>query len=492
MKTRYIVLALVLGLIMTGCSDEVYSTFDNLEVSSSYITYDATGGSKSITVTAKGNWSLSDVPEWISASTTSGSAGTSTVSFTANDTSEAQSDVAYITCGVNSIRLQFELTLEETETPLSTIAEVMAGYDGTTYKVTGVVTKIANTTYGNFYMSDDSTDEELYVYGTVDSSGSYNWSSFGIEVGDEVTVKGPRSTYGSVIELVDAEFISVSKSLISVESISEETLSKEGGETTVTLSVSGDGLSVEIPEDASEWLFISGLSTGSTSTVTLKALANEGGDRETTVTFYTYSGSTSYSAQATISQEGSIIEASIAEFNAAATGSTQYRVTGYISEVYNAEKGRFYITDYTGETTYVYNMSGFADLGLEEYDIVTLVGLRDEYNGTIEMTSAYLEDSIDVTAATVAELLEAEDSKSVYYVVTGTIGTVKNTTYGNFYLVDGDSEIYVYGMSAGVGTSSTNWDELGIDEGDSITMIGYKTSYNGTLEICGGMFLFKN
>ncbi len=488
---KYILSAVVVALC-AACSNDVYSTFDNLEVSSSYITYDANGGAKTIVVSATDAWTITDVPEWISASATSGSAGETTVTFTATNIDEAQSDVAYITCGVNSIRLQFVLTLEETEITESTMAEVYAGYDGTTYRVRGVVTKIANTTYGNFYFNDGTVDSDLYVYGTVDSSGSYNWSSFGIEVGDEVVVQGPRSTYGTVIELVDAEFIEVVKSLISVEAISDETIDKEGGETTVTLSVSGDGLSVEIPEDASDWLFISGLTTGTTSTVTLKALANEGGDREATVTFYTTSGSNTYSAQATISQEGSIIDATVAEFNAAATGSTQYRVTGYISSVYNADKGRFYITDYTGETTYVYNMSGFADLGLEEYDIVTLVGLRDEYNGTIEMTSAYLEDSIDVTAATVAELLEAEDSKSVYYVVTGTIGTVKSTTYGNFYLVDGDSEIYVYGLYEGVGSTSYNWDNLGISEGDTITIIGYKTSYNGTLEICGGMFVEKN
>ena len=36
----------------------------------------------------------------------------------------------------------------------ATCAEVLAGPDSKTYRVTGTVTKIVNTTYGNWYMDD--------------------------------------------------------------------------------------------------------------------------------------------------------------------------------------------------------------------------------------------------------------------------------------------------------------------------------------------------
>jgi K+-transporting ATPase A subunit len=55
-----------------------------------------------------------------------------------------------------------------------------------------------------------------------------------------------------------------------------------------------------------------------------KALANEGGDRSTTIVFKTTDGKKNYSAETSISQKGAIVEASIADFLAAEVGETQY------------------------------------------------------------------------------------------------------------------------------------------------------------------------
>ena len=51
----------------------------------------------------------------------------------------------------------------------ATCAEVLAGPDSKTYRVTGTVTKIVNTTYGNWYLNDGTG--EVYIYGTLDSKG---------------------------------------------------------------------------------------------------------------------------------------------------------------------------------------------------------------------------------------------------------------------------------------------------------------------------------
>ena len=91
----------------------------------------------------------------------------------------------------------------------ATCAEIISGAEEQNFRVTGVCTSIANTSYGNWFLQDDTG--EIYVYGTITSSGSYNWSSFGIEVGDEVTVEGPKMTYGNQVELYDATVISVKK-----------------------------------------------------------------------------------------------------------------------------------------------------------------------------------------------------------------------------------------------------------------------------------------
>ncbi len=92
----------------------------------------------------------------------------------------------------------------------ATCAEVLAGADGTIYQVTGKCVEIANTTYGNWYLEDATG--KVYIYGTLDAEGNTkNFASLGIEVGDEITVEGPRKTYKETVELVDVKVIAIKK-----------------------------------------------------------------------------------------------------------------------------------------------------------------------------------------------------------------------------------------------------------------------------------------
>lgn len=64
------------------------------------------------------------------------------------------------------------------------------------YRITGVVTNIANTTYGNLSIKDDTG--ELFVYGVKESKESTDNKSFyktGIVVNDTITIVGFRNTY---------------------------------------------------------------------------------------------------------------------------------------------------------------------------------------------------------------------------------------------------------------------------------------------------------
>ena len=70
--------------------------------------------------------------------------------------------------------------------------------------------------------------------------------------------------------------VKISKSLIKVDSltigdetVTAATLPLEGGEVTAHISCKGDGINVDIPQDAKDWLVISGLTS---STVTFRAL----------------------------------------------------------------------------------------------------------------------------------------------------------------------------------------------------------------------------
>ena len=103
----------------------------------------------------------------------------------------------------------YSLNGKTTMKPL-TIAQVIAGEDGNTYKVRGIVTSITNTTYGNYYLKDETG--ELLIYGTLDANGqTTNFASLGIEVGDIVTVEGPKKTYNQTPELVNVTVLKIEK-----------------------------------------------------------------------------------------------------------------------------------------------------------------------------------------------------------------------------------------------------------------------------------------
>ena len=65
---------------------------------------------------------------------------------------------------------------------------------------------ITSTTYGNWYLEDETG--EIYIYGTLDAKGGEkNFLSWGLEVGDEITVQGPKTTYYTTVELVNVTVI---------------------------------------------------------------------------------------------------------------------------------------------------------------------------------------------------------------------------------------------------------------------------------------------
>ena len=301
MKAKYIFLSLIASLaVLVGCEKETDTFLDEVQVSSSYVGVPMGGGATSITVSATSSWSISEIPDWLTVSPASGNAGETTVSFSAATTLDGRETTVLLTCAGATQRINVIQGLAVVSN--ATCAEVIAGPDSKTYRVTGTCTRIANTSYGNWYL-DDGTGE-IYIYGTVDGTGAYNWSSFGIDVGDEVTVEGPKTTYNGTVELVDATFISVNKSLIKVASMDPETgvIPSEGGKLSIVVDNKGNGLYVEIPEEAKEWLSIASVSG---NTVVFQAAENLAGPRNVTLVFATTDGKKEYTAQTDISQLGS-------------------------------------------------------------------------------------------------------------------------------------------------------------------------------------------
>ena len=332
--------------------------------------------------------------------------------------------------------------------------------------------------------------------------------SLGLEVGDEVEVQGPKTTYGTTVELVDVTVLSITKSLVKVEEGPKDAIAKEGGEFSVKLTYKGEGVLVSIPEE-SNWISLVSMdykagtptkinpTPSDTVIVKFRADANVLGDRSGSVVFESKSGSKGSTVEFAVSQKGSIIDANAKTINEAEDGQTQYRLTGYISKVANTTYGNIYITDATGEV-YVYGVLNngkskeWAKLGINEGDIVTVVGPKTSYKGSPQMANVEVESFKAVKDITTAEFLTKSDDANTYYRMTGTIDGLKDgDLYGNFNIVDATGSVYVYGLLSGWGGPKKVFQELGLKNGDKVTIVGVKSSYKGSPQVGSAFFVSK-
>lgn len=514
-------LAAVCALVI-GCAKETPNVWNEIQVSSSYVGIPTAGGSKTITVTATDSWSINMVPNWLTVSPTVGSAGETVVTFTAEKALSNNEGKVKIECAGKEQTIIVRQDAEYVEPKVLTIdeaLEVIAQYpDGSpTCRVKGIVCKITeiSPSYGNatYYLSEDgkydSNGKWLQVYRGLWLDGAAFKTGNEFAVGDEITIEGNLMSYKGTPETVEKNsyVIKHNPSLIKcdslvVDGVKSSLLPIEGGQIDAVLTCKGDGITVSIPDDAKSWLSVSGIKTsGTVAIVSLTAAQNAGGDRSTEVTFSTTSNGKSYTAVAALSQTGAIIECSIAEYLAAPEDQTQYRISGIITSVaQDSDKygANLYIKDATGEV-YVYgttdndgNIQTLAAFGAKDGDIIEFVGTRSSYKGTPQMAKGKFQWYKSVTPVTAAEVAAlADDDKNDpqnYIKLTGKV--VKNSgydiePYGNFDLVDDSGSILVYGVSTGWKGETKKFGSLGVEEGDNITIIAYKTSYKSNPQVVG-------
>lgn len=499
MKLKNLFLALAaFAATAVSCVKAELAQLDEIQVSQSYIALPVEGGSCDVTVTAVDSWEITNIPEWLTVAPASGVAGKTVVTFSAEATSTTNESVLKLLCSGKTQLLTVLQMADKVELPISTCAEVNAAEDGPTFKIKGTITSIENTTYGNMYVTDETGS--VYIYGTLYEGAEKQFSKYGVEVGDIVVVEGPRGSYKGSPQLVKATILEIEKSLIKVESVDPETaeLPIEGGILTITLTAKGDGVDVVIPEENKSWISVSGMKVSGTSAVVSFNIAeNAGGDRSSELSFKTTKSGKEYTAVTSFSQKGAIIEATAAEINAAADGDTQYRITGYVSKVANTQYGNLYIRDYSGEV-YVYGTNDFATSGIEEGDIITVVGPKTSYKEAPQMKNVTLENRIDVKDIDLASFKALADDSETWYRISGTVAesTEPNTkldleTYGNLALTDGTNEVYVYGVVPGWGGTKGQFGTLGVKEGDKLTIVCHKASYTKndyTLHQAGSAF----
>ncbi len=557
MKLKYFIPSFIAVLaVLVGCStDDSITLLDEVQVSSSYVAISTDGGSTPITVTAKGEWSIdttaaSGFPSWLTVTPVAGAAGQTEVSFSAAKTEDGRTATVYLTCGGKTQNINVIQGLSTI--PQATVAEVMAGPESKTYRVTGTVTAITNTSYGNLYINDGTSTTDLYIYGLYNAKGQYpsaasgGWESFGISVGDEITVVGAKVVYSGTVEFKDATLAGVNKSLISASEPtyfnlnSEEvaSLPADGGYAKIGITcTSGNDVEVVIPEEAKSWLSTA-FGVSSTSTM-LKATANTGAARSADVTFKTTDGEKEYTSVVTITQDGlggtkelpyTIEEAiSYIQTLGTSTSPTQVYIKGIVSQfVSNGEfgakfgNGSFWLSsdgNYNDDLSKDFEAYRVLWLGNQKWaegnatlapgaEVVICATVK-AYNGVAETASGYVYSVNGVTtdangigtaaspftALGAVAAANAGTSASVY--VTGKISKVASAfsaQYGNasFYMsADGtyaDDKAKDFEAFRVLYMGNRKWvdGDTQIAVGDDVTIYGPLTVYNGTAETPSG------
>ena len=343
MKLRYLFsMILASALMLVSCVDEMSTdSFDNIKLDKTMLVISENGGTVELKINATEAWAfdtlytedvwpnvitrkkndageyyVSKVEEsWLSVDRMAGEAGETVLKFTADTVAGGREIELCIKAGVNS---QFiKIRQGSLEAVSATCADVLSGPDGKTYRVKGVCTAIANTTYGNWYLNDGTG--EVYIYGTLDKDGkTKNYESWGMEVGDVVEVEGPKLTYGTTVELVDVTVIKIEKSLVKILT-EEKMFEKEGGEFEVKVAYKGDGVFPVVDSLCRGWVSVVDMqhkagsptkiepNPADTAVVVIRLAENsEPAPRAGSVTFVSKSGKSSSDVTYKFEQKGDV------------------------------------------------------------------------------------------------------------------------------------------------------------------------------------------
>lgn len=395
MKLKNIFIALASSLcVLAACEKEEATSLESIQLDKTYLSIPASGGDAVLTVKANEAWAFAkdilidkdnkvygELPAWLTASTLSGGAGESKVTFHADAIDGGREQELHILVGSGDSQMtQYVIVRQGSLAAVkATCKEVIDGAEGKTYTVSGIVTNIENTTYGNWWLVDDTG--EVYIYGTLDKDGKEkNFSSLGIENGDEITVQGPKTVYGDKIELVNVTVLKLTKSLIKVD-VEEVSAPIEGKEFTVKAAYKGNGVFINLADD---WValksmdYVKGVASkinpnpADTAVVKFSVLPNSGAARETSVEL----SSGSSSSTIAVKQEG--LDLTISDVLKAEQGAL---VTTKPSLVVAKTTKGFVLSDGT-KAVYVYDSGANA---VAVGDNVIVKGSKTVYNGVHEI-----------------------------------------------------------------------------------------------------------
>lgn len=490
MNLKRILLTLMAAAVaFVSCNQEEELGMANLTVTPGELTFDQSDGTSEVELLATRDWLIASQPDWVAVSVTGGQASTKpqkvSVSVIANSGYNRTGTVVF-TIGIMKAALTINQAGAQGEIKLGTgtkedpytVAGVIKYVQGLGADVEspdvvyfkGKVTSVATTfaasgTYGNatFYIADEPGGDTFYCFQSY-YLGNRKWNSGDTEIkaDDEVIMCGKVVNY---------------------KGNTPETVGK-GGSFIYSLNGKTEG----------------GGTGGDPGTPKGKGTLDDP---------YNPAGAAAYAKSLGIDVQSPVsiyIKGKISKVGTTFAASGNYGNATFNIVDASDGTGDFYVfqTYYLGNRQW---KSG--DTEVQEGDEVIICGPVINYKGntpeTVGKGASYIYSLNGKTeggdnpggggggnvkeakAVTVAEFIAASESNDQPYKLTGKVGGSINTTYGNFDLTDATGTVYVYGLTAtnlGYGAKNDqSFSSLGIVDGDEITLIGFRGSYQDKVEV---------
>ena len=204
MKLRNLMfIGVAAAAMFVGCKEEEVLKPAAVEIQPEALTFTTEAETKEVSLLATRNWKaeVKGGGDWLTVEPMSGEgsndAQTVRVSVIKNEEGPKAATVIF---SASNLETELNVTQEGVEGGATTIAYFLAQEpsDEVWYTLTGEITEIVNTEYGNFTIKDETGS--VYVYGlteekTADGSNDQSFKYLNLKVGDKLTLCGTRAEF---------------------------------------------------------------------------------------------------------------------------------------------------------------------------------------------------------------------------------------------------------------------------------------------------------
>ena len=202
MNKKILLLSGALALLLVSCGKTGPATLNML---SSTVNIGYAGGEQQISFQTNQSWSVSSDQTWLTLTPASGGASDQSQFVTLRAEENAAEEERTATVTIRAGELSKLVSVAQAGTPRLTISTFLSKKpDETTwYRLTGEIASIANESYGNFYLKDETG--YVYVYGLCEKQvakgkNDQSFSKLELKAGDTVTMMTLRSEHNGTAE----------------------------------------------------------------------------------------------------------------------------------------------------------------------------------------------------------------------------------------------------------------------------------------------------